>query len=108
MGIFVQKGEVRAHRRLNNERTVKSQTSQKATESKFQPGARHPQLPVYQPQVLNLAPPENTRRRNHRTILQLHASVGVWILALVQFLGGILGLRSTSHPLPPSASQKKN
>lgn len=35
---------------------------------------------------------ENTRRRNHRTSPQLHASVGVWILALVQFLGGILGL----------------
>ena len=42
--------------------------------------------------------PENTRQKNHRTSLQLHASVGVWILALVQFLGGILGLaRPTIH-----------
>ncbi|SRR5713226_3374411 len=55
----------------------------------------------------SICPPKSIRQTNERSNPQLHASVGVWILALVQFPGGYPWARSTSHPLPPSTTQKK-
>jgi hypothetical protein len=88
-GYFVQK---RKHLHITASTTTgcKSQTSE-SHKSKFSP-----ERDIHNYLFINLrsstCPSENTRRRNHRTSPQLHASVGVWILALVQFLGGILGL----------------
>src|SRR6266567_6063957 len=54
----------------------KSQTSE-GHQSKFSP-----ERDIHNYLFINLrsstCPSENTRRRNHRTSLQLHASVGVW------------------------------
>src|SRR6266436_1329807 len=85
-GYFVPK---RKHMHIATSTTTGSGTSE-SHKSKIYGGARHTQLPVYQPQVVDL-PSENTRRRKPSNTSSIHASVGVWILTLVQFLGGILG-----------------
>jgi hypothetical protein len=72
---------------------------QKATKVKSDPG-RDIHICLFVNLRSSTCPLENTRRRNHRTIPQLHVSVGVWILALVQLPGGILG----SLDLPSTTS----